>query len=70
MKIGGSRKIGVGYVVKAKVGDIEENTREGRSRRIRKDVAGCVQAVVGKNIFLIRFTDGQNKEMSSCLLVF
>ena len=29
-------KIGVGSLVKAEVGDMENNTREGRSRRMRK----------------------------------
>ena len=40
-------KIGVGSVVKAKVGELEKITGEGRSRRIRKEVAGCVQRVIG-----------------------
>ena len=40
-------KIGLGSVIKAKVGETEENTREGRSRRMRKDVAECVQDIVG-----------------------
>ena len=35
-------KIGVGSVVKTKVGDLENITREGRIRRLRKDVVGCV----------------------------
>ena len=39
-------KIRVGYLVKAKVGNTEEKKREGRSRRMRKEVVGCVQAVV------------------------
>ena len=63
-------KIGVGCVVKEKVGDIEENTREGRSRRMRKDMVECVQAVLGKKILLVQFVDGQKKDMSSSLLVF
>ena len=31
---------------------------------------GCVHAVSGKNIFLVQFKDGQNKQMNSCSLVF
>ena len=31
-------KIGVGSVVKSNVGKMEENTREERSRRMRRDV--------------------------------
>ena len=52
-------KIGVGYVVKSKVGYLEEITREGRIRRMKKEVVGCVQAVVGKNKFLVLFKYGQ-----------
>ena len=33
-------KIGEGYVVKAKVGEKEENTEEGRIRRTSKEVVG------------------------------
>ena len=61
-------KIGVGSVVKAKVGDMEENTREGRNSRIRKEVVGCVQDVVGNKKFLVQFGYGQNKDMGSFLL--
>ena len=48
-------KIGVGSVVKLKVGDMEDNTREVIIRRMSKYVVGCVQAVVGKNKFLVKF---------------
>ena len=63
-------KIGVGSVVKAKVGEMVENRREGRSRRTRKEVVGCVHAVVGKKTFLVKFENGQKKQVSSCSLVF
>ena len=43
----------VGYVVKAKVGELEKITRKGRTRRMKKEVVGCVQSVVGKNKFLL-----------------
>ena len=36
-------KIVVGSVVKAKVGELEKITRKGRSRRMRKEVVGCVR---------------------------
>ena len=45
-------KIGVGSVVKVKVGELKKITSKGRSRRMRKDVVGCFQRVVGKNKFL------------------
>ena len=64
------KKIGVGSVVKAKVGELEKITREGRSRRMRKEVVGCVQSLVGKKKFLVVFKDGQKKEIGSCLLVY
>ena len=62
-------KIVVGSVVKAKIGELEKITRKVRSRRMRKEVVGCVQSVVGKNNFLVLFEDGQKEEIDSCLLV-
>ena len=50
-----NRKIRVGSVVKANVGELEEITREGRTRRTRKEVAGCVQVIVGKKKLLAQF---------------
>ena len=63
-------KIVVGSVVKAKVGELEKITRKGRTRRMRKEVVGYVQSVVGKNNFFFLFEDGQKKEIGSCLLVY
>ena len=63
-------KIWLGYVVKAKVGDMEDNIREGRRRRMREEVVRCVQDMVGNNKFLVQFKDGQKKEMSYSSLVF
>ena len=37
----GKMKIGVGYFVIEKVGDVEK-TREGETRRMRKDLVECV----------------------------
>ena len=48
-------KIEVGYFVKEKVGELEDITREGRTRKMRKEVVGCFHAVVGKNNFLVQF---------------
>ena len=48
-------KNGVGSVVNEKFVDMEENTREGRSRSTSKEVAGCFHDVVSKNIFLVQF---------------
>ena len=46
-------KIGVGSVVKAKVGELEKITREGRSRRMRKEVVGCDQSLLGNKNLLV-----------------
>ena len=54
-------KIGVGSVLKAKVGELEKITREGIRRSTRKEVVGCVQSVVGKNNLFIQFEYGQKK---------
>ena len=62
-------KTGVGYVVKPKVGELEKIIREGRSRRMRKKVVGCVHSVVGKKKFLVQVKDGQKKERISSSLV-
>ena len=63
-------KIVVGSVLKAKVGELEKITRKGRSRRMRKEVVGYVQSVLGKNNFLVLFEDGQKKEIGSFSLVY
>ena len=70
MKKQTKKKIGVGSVVKAKVGELANITREGRSRRMSKEVMGCVQSVVGKKKFLVQLDDGQKKEIASCSLVY
>ena len=55
----------MGTVVKAKVGDLEEEIGEGFSRRLRKEMTGVVQEVVGKRRYLVRFQDGIEKDMLS-----
>ena len=63
-------KIGMRPVIKAKVGELEKTTREGRSMRMRNKVVVCVQNVVGNKKLLFQFEDGQKKEISSSSLVF
>ena len=63
-------KIGVGYVVKAKVRELEKITREGRISRMSKQVVVFFQSVVGKKKFLVLFEYGQKKEIGSCSLVY
>ena len=61
-------KNGVGSIVKAKVGELGEVTREGRSRSTRKEVMGCVQDVVGKKKFPVQFKYRKKKEIIYSLL--
>ena len=58
-------KIIVGTVVKAKVGELEEEIGEGFSRRLRKEMTGVVQEVVGKRRYLVRSQYGLEKEIAS-----
>ena len=45
----------VGGVVKAKVGDLEEEIRDGFLRKMRNKMTGMMQEVVGKRRYLVRF---------------
>ena len=58
---GGGTKILVGTVVKANVGDLEEEVRDGFSRPLRKELTGVVQGVYWKKKFLVRLQDGCEK---------
>ena len=49
---------------------MEDNTREGRIRRVRKDLMGCVQDVMGKKKLVVQFKKNQKKEMISCSIVY
>ena len=55
----------VGTVVKAKIGELEEEVRAGSSRRMRKELTGVVQGVCGRRRFLVRFHNGFEKNLSS-----
>ena len=54
-----------GTVVKAKIGELEEEVRAGNSRRMRKELTGVVQGVSGRMRFLVRFQNGCKKNLSS-----
>ena len=59
------KNIGVGSVINVKVREIEDNTRDGRRKSMRKEVVVFVQGMAGKNKLLVQFEDGQKKEISS-----
>ena len=54
-----------GTVVKAKIGELEEEVRAGNSRRMRKELTGVVQGVSGRRRFLVRFQNRYEKNLSS-----
>ena len=54
-------KIGVGSVVKENVVEMEENTREGRTRNMRKYVVGRFHYVAGNNKFAVISEYGKKK---------
>ena len=59
------KKIDAGNLVKEKFGEMEEKKSEGRSRRARKELVVCVQDVIGKKMYLVKFKYRHKTEMSS-----
>ena len=47
-------KIGVGSVVKENIGEMEDNIRVGRTRRMSKEMVLCFQDVVVKKKLLVQ----------------
>ena len=43
---------------------MEDKTREGRIKRMSKEVLGYLQTVAGKMKFLVQFEDGQKGDTS------
>ena len=54
-----------GAVVKANIGELEEEVRAGNSRRMRKGLTGVVQGISGRRRFLVRFQNGCENNLSS-----
>ena len=54
----------MGAVVKAKVGTLEDEVREGFSRWLREDFIDMVQGLSGKRRLLVRFWDGCEKDLT------
>ena len=57
----GNTNIASGSVVTANIEKIEDKIKERQRKRMRKEVAGCIQDGVGKNNFLIQLKDGHQK---------
>ena len=55
----------LGAVVKAKIGELEEEVREGFLRRMRKELTVVFQGVSGKKRFLVRFQYGCRNYLAS-----
>ena len=55
----------VGTVVKAKIGELEEEVRAGNSRRMRKELNGVVQGVSERRRLLVRFQNECENNISS-----
>ena len=62
---GQGKNIMVGTVVKANIGELEEEVREYNPRRTRKEFTGVVKGVSGRRKFLARFHNGCKKNLSS-----
>ena len=58
MKNQNKTRVGVGSIVKSKVGELEKITRKGRSRRTSKEVVVCVQDVAEKEKFISQLKYG------------
>ena len=55
----------VGKIVKAKIGELEEEVRLGSSIRMRKELNGVVQGVSVRRRFLVRFQNRCENNLSS-----
>ena len=54
-----------GTVVKAKIGELEEEVRAGNSRSMRKELTGVVQGVSGRRKFFVIFQNRCENNLSS-----
>ena len=52
-------------VVKAKIGELEEEVRARCPRRMKNELNGVVQGILGNNWLLVRFQDGYENNLSS-----
>ena len=53
-----------GTVVKAKIGELEEEIKSGSLRSMRKEFTCLFQGVSGKKRFLVKFKDGCKNNLS------
>ena len=59
----------VGDVVKAKLGELEDEVREGLYSRMSKELNSVVKGVYGKSMLLVRFKYGVENDMDSNKLI-
>ena len=62
---GRGNNIVVGTIVKAKIGELEEEAMTGISISTSKELTAVVQGFPGRRRFLVRFQNGCQKNMSS-----
>ena len=55
----------MGTTIKAKISEFEEEVRAVISIRMRKELTGVVQGVLGRRRFLVRFQNGCKNNLSS-----
>ena len=61
---GREKKIVEGTVIKANIGELEEELRSGNSRKMRKELTDVVQGISGRRRLLARFKNGCKKNLS------
>ena len=54
-----------GTVVNSNIGELEEEVRAVNSRRMRKELTGMVQGLLGRRSFLVRFQNRCKNNLSS-----
>ena len=63
-------KINVGTLLKEKVREVEDNTREVIIRRISREVVVCVQYALGKNNLPVKFEYGHKRYISASFISY
>ena len=62
--MGRGNRVLVGDKAKEKVGELEDEVREGFYSRLRKGLIGVAKTVSCKRVLLVRFQDGCEKDIT------